>query len=160
MLCFPCYDFIPVALLLQATPFSSFELFLLNFPLFDGTLMPTRSLSSRDQPCGLACLHREQCLCSTRAGWMLPQGAKPPLGTGTYGHTMLLSAPGEEGLCNPTARAARLTNHVLPCGERVRGPWRAGEAPCASACAPGKDAVAAPRCACWWLAPSSTARAG
>lgn len=50
-------------------------IFLLIFPLFDGTLTPTGSISSRAHPCGLSCLQEGQRLCSTRAGWMLPQGA-------------------------------------------------------------------------------------
>lgn len=135
-------------------------IFLLNFPLFGGTFMPTRSISSRDQPCGLACIFGEPCLCSTGAGWMLPQGAKPPFGTGTYGCTVSLSAPSEEGLCNPMLKAACLAKCVLQCGERGHGPWRAGKASGASACAPGKGAAAALLCTCWWSVPSSTASTG
>lgn len=67
--------------------------------------MPTRSISSRDQPCGLACVLGEQHLCSTGAGWMPPQGAKPPFGTGTYGFTVLLSALSEEESVQPNAQS-------------------------------------------------------
>jgi len=72
---------------------------------------------------------------------MLPQGAKIPLGTGTYGCTMSLPAPSEEGLCNPRLDATSLAECALQREERGCGPWRAGKALGTSACAPGKGAV-------------------
>lgn len=110
---------------------------LLIFPLFNGTFMPARNISSRDQPCGLACIYREQ----DCASWELAGCSCRVLNLPLEPVSVLLSASNEEGLCNTTLGVTHLAKHALQCGEGGYSPWRVGKAASAPACASGKGAV-------------------
>lgn len=90
-----------------------------------------------------------------------PQGAEPPVGTGTHGCIESLSAPREEGLCNQPRARSRLPGTVRPAGWAERlWPLESRKAPGALLC-PGER-----RCGEQGqrqnsaLAPSSTASTG